>query len=188
MPLEIELKMRVTDFDALEKKLQSLGAGRVARIAEENIFLDTPDLALRKSDSGLRVRVEHDRDTNQLRSIIITHKGPRQPGPVKSRTETELHAASDTQAIALLNALGYHETLRFEKHRDRWSLDGCHIELDTLPMLGRFVEIEGPGEEAIQQLRTKLGLDHLPLEPAGYASLLGRELEAQGSVSRQVRF
>ncbi len=188
MPLEIELKMRVPDFDALQRKLESLGAVRIVRLAEMNVFLDTPDLSLRRADRGLRVRVEHDRDTQQLRSIIITHKGPRLPGSVKSRTETEMHATSDQEAIALLQALGYHPTLRFEKHRDRWLLDGCHVELDTLPMLGRFVEIEGPGEAAILQLRHKLGLDHLPAEPAGYAAMLGRLLETQGSTSRDVRF
>jgi predicted adenylyl cyclase CyaB len=188
MALEIELKIRVDDLDAVRSKLQSLGGHLLVRLAEVNLFLDTPELSLRKADSGLRIRVETDRDTGLSRGVIITHKGPRLAGAVKSREETELRADSLEAAQALLERLGYRPTLRFEKHRDRWELAGCHIELDTVPLLGCFVEIEGPDEATILELRNKIGLGDQPLEPAGYAAMLGRELEARGSSSWDVRF
>lgn len=195
MSLEIEIKMPMAgldpDFSKVRERLTQAGAHIVIRLAETNIFMDYPDKRLRHSDQGLRVRLEQDRDARRPDSIIITHKGPRLPGPAKTRPETELkvddvHDVSD--AITLFGVLGFEETLRFQKHRDRWSLDQCHIELDTLPMLGTFVEIEGPSEAVIQKVRQKIGLADAPLETTGYASMLSHMLEAQGSSSRVVTF
>ena len=192
MSLEIEIKMPMAgvdpDFSIVRSRLAKAGAQLVIRLAETNIFLDRPDKQLRLSDQGLRVRLEQDRDAKQPDSIIITHKGPRMPGPTKTRPETELKVNDVNDAIALLGTLGYEETLRFQKHRDRWLLDQCHIELDTLPKLGSFVEIEGPNEDTIQSVRQKLGLADAPLEAAGYASLLATMLDEQGSTERVVNF
>lgn len=192
MALEIEIKMSVTqvdpDFLKVIAKLKSLAAAPVIRLAETNIFLDRPNHSLRLADQGLRVRLEEDRDGQVPAAIIITHKGPRMPGLVKMRHETELRVAGMGEAVALLNVLGFEETLRFEKHRDRWRLEGCLVELDTLPRLGSFVEIEGPSEPQIQRVRESLGLAQLPLETSGYASMLVRELEAKGVRDRVVKF
>lgn len=188
MPQEIEIKMRLNDAAAVEAKLKSLGALPVVQLHERNTFLDTPQATLRQGDQALRVRVETDRQSGSPRDVIITHKGPRNPGQVKSRAETELHVQDASQAIALLEALGYAPTLTFEKHRDRWAWGGCHIELDSLPMIGRFVEIEGPDEAAIMHVREALGMRDTPIEPMGYAALLGRELDRLGITSRDVRF
>jgi adenylate cyclase class 2 len=186
--MEIEIKMPLADFSALRARLGELGAQLEVRLLETNIFLDRRDQSLRASDQGLRIRLEHDRDADKLRAIIITHKGPRLPGNVKQRDETELHVHNADDAIALLKALGYHETLRFEKRRDRWLLDHCHIELDTLPGLGSFVEIEGPDEVTIQHVREKMGLAELPLESSGYAAMVGRWIESQGIAPAALRF
>ena len=40
-----------------------------------------------------------------------------------------------------------------------WKLGGCTVELDELPHLGTFVEIEGPSEAAILKVRDQLQLD-----------------------------
>lgn len=192
MSLEIEIKMPMAeldpDFTKVRDRLAQAGAKLVIRLAETNIFLDRPDHSLRHSDQGLRVRLEHDRDDKTADAVIITHKGPRLPGPTKTRPETELKVSNVTDAVALLNTLGFHETLRFQKHRDRWSLDGCHVELDHLPMLGSFVEIEGPDENIISKVRNKLGLSDAPLEASGYAAMLIRELDAKGVSHRVVNF
>lgn len=188
MPLEIEIKMRLSDVAALEKKLRSVGARRIVQLHEINTFLDTPRGKLRKSDQGLRVRIETHRATGKHRNVIITHKGPRKAGKAKSRPETEIHTHDASHAIALFEALGYKTTLAFEKHRDRWKLGDCHIELDHVPLLGRFVEIEGPSEAQIMKVRQKLGLGKTPLVKLGYASMLSRQIKKQRIDSREIRF
>ena len=45
---------------------------------------------------------------------IITHKGPRLDGKVKSRSETQVRVDNAEDPVAPLTALGLVETIRFE--------------------------------------------------------------------------
>jgi len=186
MATETELKVRVDRFDELLDRLGALGAAHVADMREINAFYDAPDASLRRSDRGLRLRRVETTDGRAWSEI--TYKGPRTAGSMKSRTEIELTISDHDGMAAMLEALGYQRVLRFEKRRSRHRLDGCHIELDELPRLGRFVEIEGPSEEIIAAARMKLGLDDHPPEPRGYATLLHEHAEANGLDATFIRF
>jgi len=159
---------------------------------EVNYFFDRPDQGLRKTDQGLRVRVETLTPPGAAEpietSVTMTHKGPRLHGALKSRVETEVEAGSAEGATALLEALGFPRTLSFEKRRRRWLLDGCRVELDTVPIIGRFVEIEGPGESAVMATREKIGLGGEPEERLSYITMIAQHLEKQGSATRHVGF
>ena len=157
MVVEIEAKMQVADMAKLEAALQGSGATRGPTLLEVNTYFDTPTGSLKSSDQGLRIRVERQAD-GPHQSVIITHKGPRAHGKLKRRTETELTVNDAQAAAALLAALGFVAALSFEKRRRRWELSGCHVDVDTLPHLGDFVEIEGPDDKTIMAVREKLGL------------------------------
>ena len=187
MALEIEAKMQVDDHAPIRQRLKRNGAKRLHRHLETNTFIDTVDHALQQHDSGLRIRRARDVDTG-LVTAVITHKGPRQPGLLKIRPETEVKVASYEDAVALMEALDYHITLCFEKRRDSWQLDDCEVELDELPQLGRFVEIEGPSEAAIESVRAQLGLAGHPLIQTGYATLVARHLTATVPDSHTLTF
>jgi len=60
--------------------------------------------------------------------------------------------------------------------------------LDSLPLLGAFVEVEGPCEVAIGQVLCKLGLDKADLIATPYPILLQDQLERTGNSSREIRF
>ncbi len=162
--------MRLADRPGMERLLESLGAKPVAKLTETNTFFDTAEGLLKSSDQGLRVRVEIDEQGN--RRSIITHKGPRAHGQLKSRSETEVEVADPRRAAELLDALGYHQGVSFEKRRTRWSLEGCNVELDTLPFLGDFIEIEGPSDERVLAVRDKLGLSDAALMRSSYIAML----------------
>ena len=187
MALEIEAKMQVDDHAPIRQRLELAGARRLHRHLETNTFIDTVVHPLQQRDSGLRIRRALDVDTG-LVTAVITHKGPRQPGLLKIRPETEVKVASYEDAVALMEALDYHITLCFEKRRDSWQLDGCEVELDELPQLGRFVEIEGPSESAIESVRGRLALAGHPLIQNGYATLVARHLAATVPNSRTLTF
>ena len=70
--------------------------------------------------------------------------------------------------------------LSFEKRRETLELDGCKVELDELPHLGSFVEIEGPDEEAVLRVREKLGLADRPIVKTSYIALLMGYLQERG--------
>lgn len=171
MAIEIEAKMRLVRIDETEERLRSLGGSFHCEIAEDNTFFDTVGNVLKASDQGLRVRVERAGEP-VVETVTITHKGPRAHGKLKSRVETEARVRSLAEASDLLGALGYQRVLMFEKRRRRWLLDGCRVELDSLPLLGDFIEIEGPSESAVIAVREKLGMGGTPLIHASYISML----------------
>lgn len=186
MATEIELKVRVDGFDGLAERLRAVAATHVADMFEINAFYDAPDESLQRGDRGLRLR--HVQTNGGPSRTEMTYKGPRADGPVKRRTEIEIEVSDIDGAADMLDALGYQRMLRFEKRRSRYRLDGCLVELDELPRLGRFIEIEGPTEAAVTELQNKLGLGDLPTESRGYATLLREHAEMHGLDTEYIQF
>lgn len=187
MATEIEAKMKVDDFGPVRQALSARGAKRAGTVLETNTFFDTPDRSLLSLDKGLRLRRSKDISTSVER-FVITVKGPAQKGALKSRDEAEVNVEEGDGAAAVLQALGYAPELAFEKRRESWKLDGCKIELDELPILGRFVEIEGPDEATVMRVRDQLGLSDLPPIKTGYISMLTRHLKETGDDRTFVSF
>ncbi len=184
--VELEAKMKLDAPGPVEMTLQSLGATFIDEILENNTYFDTPDGSLRRSDRGLRIRIES-REGHTPR-VKLTYKGPRAPGRLKSREEIELNASDASKACDLFNALGFEPVIHFEKRRRKWRLDGCDVELDTLPLIGDFIEIEGPNDDAIMTLRMKLGLDKCQLITESYIGLLKSHLDENNLQALSVRF
>jgi adenylate cyclase class 2 len=155
-------------------------------VVETNVILDSPKIALYEAGKGLRVRRARDAAGDAV-TQTVTFKGPRRPGPLKSREEIEL-TVSGGNAQHLLEQIGFAPALSFEKRRESWELDGCKVELDELPLLGRFVEIEGPTEEPVLRLRERLGLAAHPMIKSGYVELLMTFLETHDLREREIRF
>ena len=176
MIVEIEAKIRLTEPQSLHDKLKELDATLDRQVRETNTYFDLADGELKSSDQGLRIRVEQDRASGKTHTVI-THKGPRAHGKFKSRSETELGVQDARGAAQLLAVLGYQSVLTFEKDRTRYLIDGCRVEIDTLPHLGTFVEIEGDSEEAVEAVRHKVGLGDQPLIRASYIAMLTTYLQ-----------
>ncbi len=114
----------------------------------------------------------------------LTFKGPREPGPAKIREELEL-GIDDADALAqILPRLGFVEVVSYEKRRETWRLDGCEIELDELPQLGWFVEVEGPALERVQAVCDRLGLSADSSVSDGYPALVRALLGGDASPAR----
>ncbi len=186
MSIEIELKLRVDSHDGVRAKLEEVGAKRVGTVLETNHILDRPDSALRRQGCGFRVRVAADH-ASDVSTTTLTFKGPRTPGVMKSREEVETVAGDSANLLKILGRLGYVSVLTYQKLRESWSLDGCLVELDTPPILGHFVEIEGDGEETIRSVQRKLGLGDASEEARSYVSMLISHCEAVGVSDRVLR-
>ena len=66
--------------------------------------------------------------------------------------------------------------MSIEKKRRLWRLSDCEVALDELPLLGCFVEIEGPDERTIADVQKTLGLSLLPHIQKSYAALMRKKL------------
>ena len=164
MAIEIEAKIRVEGLKPFRDKLLELGAERVGKVRETNTYLTVDD-----PDVGLRVRREVDAG-GHVRSRV-TYKGPRQPGAFKRREEIEYDVSDADAAVQAFERIGHTGNLVFEKDRETFNLDDCEVVLDELPQLGRFVEVEGPGEAAVTQVLAKIGLSADDTLVEGYASM-----------------
>lgn len=187
MPTEVEIKLKVDTHELLRTRLQQLGAEPLGRVLEINRILDNAERTMLATDRGLRVRECRDENGALVRAML-TFKGPRQPGKIKRREEIELTIDDPATAADLLEQLGFREAVRFEKRRETWRLGECLVELDEVPYLGAFVEIEGPEEGRIEQIRGPLGLADTPLVRSSYIGLLVRHCQAHGLPFANIAF
>lgn len=179
MATELEAKFRVHSHEDVRRRLNECGAARRGIYLETNHLFDLPDASLRAAGKGLRVRDVQMLD-GEPATHVLTFKGPLRPGPFKDREEIETAVHDADAACAILAALGYEETLCFEKQRETWRLDDVSVELDTLPEIGEFVEIEGPDPGAITAACEKLGLGATEPVSETYVSLLAARMEVRG--------
>jgi adenylate cyclase class 2 len=165
--LEIEMKFPVADFAGVEAALGSWQAKGEAAVGEADHYFNAPDRDFGKTDEAFRLRRIGPRN-------IITYKGPKQPGPAKTRTEIEVPLADGDEAAAgfcrLVERLGYRPTAVVKKRRREFRFErggfALCVCLDEVERLGRFVEVEivappadrARAEEVLQQVALALGL------------------------------
>jgi adenylate cyclase class 2 len=170
---ELEVKFFIADLEAVEQRMQALGARLLQpRVHEVNLRFDTQDGELSRQFRVLRLRQDD--------AARLTYKGPSsfQDG-VRLRQEIEFTVSDFEAARRFLEALGYHVALLYEKYRTTYELEGVHITLDKMPY-GTFVEIEGPDPGSIRSVNENLGLDWEQRVPESYTMLFERLREALG--------
>jgi adenylate cyclase class 2 len=179
MAQEIELKVAVASHSAVIDALRAAGAEEGGTCLQTDRFFDTADRSLLRGDRGLRMRrteVLGDASGQAEPAMLVTFKGPRRsPEGLKVRSEHET-AVEDGQTLAwIFEACGLEPMLTIQKRRSTWRLGGCAVELDELPVIGLFVEIEGPDEAAVEAVRERLDLAGEPITDS-YAALIAARL------------
>jgi adenylate cyclase class 2 len=169
MHIETEAKLKVDSLSEIKKRLLELGAEFVEERLQQDSYFDDETCELTKTDCCLRLRRQSSAGGEKL---FLTFKGPRQKGKFKTREEIEFELNDISSAERLFSALGYKKFLAFEKKRNVWMLGGCSVELDELPILGTFVEIEGPDSDKIAEVQKKLDLESVPHIKESYAALV----------------
>jgi adenylate cyclase class 2 len=150
--IEQEAKFYIRDLAALEKRLAARGATlKQPRTLEKNLRFDTPDRRLSASYQALRLR--------QDRVCRLTYKGANDPhAQVSARRELEVEVSDLETAAAILEALGFQISVRYEKYRAAYQIGEVEVSLDEMPF-GDFCEIEGPNPASIERAAGELGLD-----------------------------
>ena len=137
MAQEIEIKFRVSSVRVLTSKLRAAGFRLITRRTHEmNTLYDLPGGVLRARKELLRIRKYGSEWT-------LTHKSGTTRGHHSSRVELETGVADGKSLEAILRALGYAPTFRYEKFRAEWTDGKGQVVVDETP-IGNFCEIEGP--------------------------------------------
>jgi adenylate cyclase, class 2 len=143
---EIEIKFRVDELRALNRRLRRSGFRLVTRRTHEmNTLYDLPGQGLRKRGELLRLRKYGPK-------WMLTHKAKGKAGRHKTRVESETQVADGVNMDIILRALGFAPSFCYEKFRAEWSDGTGHVVVDETP-IGNFGEIEGPARWIDQTAR-----------------------------------
>ncbi|MHB1561263.1 MAG: class IV adenylate cyclase [Isosphaeraceae bacterium] len=176
MGYEVEVKYRAVDHDRIRRLLLERGATEDPAVDQEDVYLRHPSRDFAVTNEALRIR----RVGAENR---ITYKGPRLPGPTKTREEIELlfqpGESSYGELARLFANLGFEPVAAIRKRRTPFHVTASghaiEVTLDRADGLGDFVEIEAlasgesdlpAAQQAVLDLAVELGLDQV--EPRSY--------------------
>jgi adenylate cyclase, class 2 len=180
MSKEIEIKFRVADLRALARKLREAGFRVVTpRTHEMNTLYDLPGEVLRARKELLRLRKYGSEWT-------LTHKAKKKIGRHSSREELETGVTDGKQMDAILRALGYAPSFRYEKFRAEWTDSKGQVVVDETP-IGNFCEIEG-APRWIDATAKKLGVDRADYITTNYAGLFLEWKARTKSIAEEMTF
>jgi len=169
--LETEIKLRVSDPKALQRRLQELGFRLVKRrYLERNCLFDFPDQRLRKARCLVRLRFEG-------RQAVLTYKGaPLRSDRYKVRREAETLVSDGGCAREILEGLGLRKTFLYEKYRTVYAPTArekgsgpSYLAYDETP-IGNFLELEGP-PQWIDRVARRLGYSRQDYITRSYLAL-----------------
>jgi adenylate cyclase, class 2 len=177
---EVEIKFRVDDLRALNRRLRQAGFRLLTkRTHEMNALYDLPHQELRKRGELLRLR-------KYGAEWVLTHKSKGKAGRHKVRVENETRVSDGAKTEAILRALGYAPAFRYEKFRAEWSDEHGHVVVDETP-IGDFGEIEGPSRW-IDRTARSLGIRPEDYITETYAGLFFQWKEQTGSPAGEMTF
>lgn len=160
---EIEIKFRIADLRDITRRLRKNGFRLVTpRTHEMNTLYDLRGQPLRKRGDLLRLR-------KYGAEWTLTHKSKGKAGRHKTRTEYETEITDGKKMEAILRALGFVPSFRYEKFRAEWTDKKGHIVIDETP-IGNFGEIEGKSRW-IDQTARALGIAESDYINQSYAEL-----------------
>lgn len=164
--VETEIKLFVPDTAPVVERLAQAGATlKAARVYEHNVRYENADETFTAQGIVLRMR----QDTRAR----LTFKAPPDQRAastnVITRFEAEVTVDSFDAMDIILQRLGFHPHVVYEKYRTTYQLGEAEIVLDEMPY-GTFLEVEGSAP-AIDATLAALGLAGAPRILASYMAL-----------------
>lgn len=180
MAQEIEIKFRVENARALNRKLRAAGFRlETPRTHEMNTLYDLPGQVLRQRRELLRLREFGS-------SWKLTHKSGGKVSRHSSRKEVETEVSDGKNMESILRALGYSPSFRYEKFRAEWTDGEGQIVVDHTP-IGDFCEIEGK-PRWIDATAKKLGVKREDYITQNYATLFAEWRRKAKSMAGEMTF
>jgi adenylate cyclase, class 2 len=180
MPSEIEIKFRVDNLRMLSRKLRQAGFRlETPRTREMNTLYDLPGQVLRSRKELLRLREFGSK-------WKLTHKSGGKVSRHSSRKELETGVSDGKTMEAILHALGYSPSFRYEKFRAEWTDGKGQVVVDHTP-IGDFCEIEGK-PRWIDATARKLGVKREEYITKNYATLFADWKQETKSKAEEMTF
>lgn len=182
LPLETEIKIRISSMPAIRRQLSRLGFRiHKRRVFERNVILDTPERQLGKKHELIRIRRVGGKS-------ILTYKGASRGGRHKSREEIETQVTDPKAFETIFSRLGLQPVFRYEKYRTEYTRRGIQgiVTVDETPV-GDFLEIEG-ASKWIDATARELGFVRSDYITSSYGELYIQYCREQGIKPTQMIF
>ena len=182
-----EIEVKVKAEDDIFKKLKEANFEYVTSKYQRNFMYDFKEQGLKKNGVVCRVRRERDLKSGSQDIILTLKKRVETEDKFKEQIEIE-SKVSDDDLEKLDNALNDSNLVTwflYEKFRHIFSLKGVNVEVvvDVLPLIGRFVEIEGEREEILKALKI-IGIEENDTQKSSYINLFKSHNRGTGNEFR----
>ena len=137
--IEVEVKARINSFEEMEKELERIGATKVKKEFQEDIYFNSPVVNFVETDEALRIRTTTEDDNT---NIFITYKGPKIDSASKTRKEIEMGIDDAEKCEGIFEELGFKKVRAVRKNRQYYSYENFEISLDDIEGLDPYMEIE----------------------------------------------
>lgn len=166
---EVEAKVAINkrDFNRLQKELKKTAKFKGKYIKKDEYFNDI-------KDAFIRIREENGKP-------IFGLKNKRLDRGIEANTEIEWHIKDKKKWSQLLNKLDINPFIRKTKNNETYQLDDFMVELNFIPKLGYFLEIErivksknqiAKAKKELIDMFKKLGYSHKDFEKKYYLEML----------------
>ncbi len=157
---EIEVKFLDIDKELIEQKLKDIGAKKIGDVFLRHVSFDYPDFRLNKDNSWIRLRDEGDK-------IVLAFKKrlgvTSQDGSTNDEGMEEIEIVVDSyeETKNFLLKVGFIEKHgEAQKKRSKWQKGSVTFDIDTIPVVPTYLEIEAKSWEEID-----LAIKELELNP-----------------------
>ncbi len=153
---EIEVKFLDVDPKEMGKRIEKLGGKQEFDRLYRVITFDYPDLRLNEQAAWVRLRDEGDKVTLAYKQRQgVGGKGQNDA----SMLEHEVVVSNFEATAQIFRSIGLIEKFNEEKRRIRYRLDGVELDIDEMPLIRPYLEIEGKSWAQVDEIIKKLGLN-----------------------------
>src|SRR3990167_7575141 len=135
---EIEIKLRVKNFEEIEKNLKERGCTLSEPISQHDVIYSSEvvgDIFGRSKEGDIIIRIRHLKDSAQLN---LKQQRSREMDNIEHETKIE-----DSQTMhQILITMGWKPIIEVKKIRRKGKLGEYEICLDQVEKLGTFIELE----------------------------------------------
>ncbi|MBP6974329.1 MAG: class IV adenylate cyclase [Candidatus Pacebacteria bacterium] len=171
MNKEIEIKIRVAEFETFQNKLKELGCVFTNPVLQDDmVFINYEGEYTLFPEGANYLRIRQTKD----KSFFTLKRGEEMDS-----IEREVEISDPIQMRDAILYMGYKEAVRVKKVRTKTNFKGYEICFDSVEGLGNFVEVEKITDEDTEKVRKEMleflegfGLDTKERVHNGYDTLM----------------
>jgi adenylate cyclase class 2 len=174
MSYEVEVKVPISDVNAIEKTILRAGGRRLNSEIQTDIYYDHPCRTFSQTDEAVRLRTREPldalpSDSSRLSATELTYKGPKVDKTTKTRLEFTSGVTDAGAITSILQNTGFKHVAIIKKRRIFFDVSGITVSIDDVDGVGLFIELESiaHSKKSVQAAKEKVLtlVEHLGLDP-----------------------